>query len=886
MNSKQIINSIVLPLFGIILCSISLSPLAAQQKVDVPKSPASSNSIADVKKNTPEKKTNTREQPRPLASAAIQVSNGEDRYKSLLQKAALVEKSELKEVSFKNIGPSIMGGRVVDLEVNPKDPTEFYVAYATGGLWHTNNNGLSFTPLFDNEIVIGIGDIAVNWNNNTIWVGTGEVNSSRSSYAGIGVYKSNDNGKTWQYLGLPETQHIGKILLHPSNPDVAWVAALGHLYSNNKERGVFKTTDGGLQWKQSLFLDDQTGAVEMEINPLNPNEIYAATWHRIRKAWDFTEGGKTSGIHKSSDGGNTWTLISTAASGFPQGDGIGRIGLAVYPKNPSIVYAVVDNYNRLPDTAKADSARIQIKELKEMSKETFAAYSDNTVDRFTKMNGLSSLFKTGKALKEEIASGKIRTADLYQHLFEEGAGPAANQIHGCEIYRSNDAGKSWSKTHKKSIDINNTFGYYFGKIYVSPTNADKVVALGVSMIVSVDGGNQFSVMDKPNTHSDWHALWINPNRDDHMVAGNDGGCNITYDAGKNWFKANTPSVGQFYAINVDNEKPYNVYGGLQDNGTWYGPSTYAASPDWINNGQYPYKRINGGDGMQIQVDPRDHNTVYTGYQFGNYMRINKQKQAPLIFRPSVKSLQEAKARFNWQTPILLSTHNPDILYMGANAVFRSMNKGEKFEAISSELTEGKKNGDVPFGTLTTISESPFTFGVLYTGSDDGVVSVSKDGGITWQRLGAADKKTNGALPQGLYVSRVLASQHLQSRVYVTLNGYRNDHFDAYVYCSNDYGATWERLGQALPMEPVNVIKEDPKVSGLLYIGTDGGAYASLDGGKNFMQFTNGLPLAIPIHDIVVQERENELVLGTHGRSLYIGKLDAVQKQSTKQKQVQ
>jgi len=748
-----------------------------------------------------------------MVQAQVAPTTGEARLASLEAKAKKAASSSLKDVAFRNIGPTVMSGRIDDIEVNPNDPTEFYVAYATGGLWHTTNNGQSFSPIFDNELVIGIGDIAVNWKTRTIWVGTGEVNSSRSSYAGIGVYKSNDNGKTWSYQGLPETQHIGKIMLHPSNPDIAWVAALGHLYSTNKERGVFKTTDGGKSWKQTLFVDETTGAVEMDINPKNPNEIYASTWHRIRKAWDFTEGGKSSGIYKSNDGGNSWKLLTNAGSGFPQGDGIGRIGLTIYPQNPSIVYAVVDNYNMRPDTSKTPKP--------------------NT-----------------------------------------GAGPAANQIYGCEVYKSLDGGKHWNKTNEKNIDIYNTFGYYFGKIFVSAANPDKIVILGTSANLSTDGGKTFTSMDKGNTHADWHAFWINPKRDDHMIAGNDGGCNISYDAGKNWFKANSPAVGQFYAINVDNEKPYNVYGGLQDNGSWYGKSTNKESIDWTDEGQYGFKRMGGGDGMQVQIDPRDHNTVYTGSQFGAYMRVNKQNPGPKFLRPVPQNSKEEKPRFNWQTPILLSKHNPDILYMAGNSLFRSMNRGDDFERISGDLSNGKKAGDVPFGTMTSISESPFKFGLIYTGTDDGVVSLTTDGGNTWTKL--------SGLPQGLYISRVLASSHLQSRVYVTLNGYRDDHYAAYVYCSDDYGKTWKKLGNDLPMESVNVIREDPKSSSILYLGTDGGAYASTDGGSSFMQFTNNLLVAIPVHDMVIQERENELVLGTHGRSLYICKLDLIQKMVIKE----
>ena len=811
-----------------------------------------------------------------IVNGQIKSTDGTSRWKSLNEKATKAATSPLKDVSFRNIGPSIMSGRVDDLEVNPNDPTEFYIAYATGGLWHTTNNGQSFTPIFDKEAVIGIGDIAVDWKNNTIWLGTGEVNSSRSSYAGIGVYKSKDNGKSWEYLGLPESHHIGKILLNPNNPEEAWVAVLGHLYSPNKERGVYKTSDGGKSWKQTLFVDENTGAVEMEINPINTKEIYAATWHRIRKAWDFVEGGKTSGIYKSNDGGETWQLSSSSTSGFPQGNGIGRIGLAVYPQDPSIVYAVVDNYNLKPDTTKADTGRIAVKDLKDMTKEAFAGYSDLAIERFLRMNGLSGQYQA-KSFKEEISAGKISLTQLYQYLNDESAGPSVNQIYGCEVYRSNDGGKTWNKTHDKPMGIYSTFGYYFGKIFVSPSNPNKFVILGVNANISTDGGKTFSSMDKGNTHSDWHALWINPKKDNHMIAGNDGGCNITYDNGKNWFKANSPSVGQFYAINVDNEKPYNVYGGLQDNGSWYGPSTHKESIDWIDNGQYGYKSINGGDGMQVQIDLRDHNIVYTGSQFGSYMRINKQTPGGKFLRPASANLNEPKARFNWQTPILLSKHNPDILYMGGHALYRSMNKGDQFEKISGDLSNGKKPGDVPFGTMTTVSESPLKFGLIYTGTDDGVLSVTKDGGYSWTKIGMPDKKGLGGLPQGLYVSRVVASKFKESRVYVTLNGYRDDHFEALAFCSDDYGNTWKKIGTDLPLEPINVIKEDPKDESILYVGTDGGMYASVDGGKSFSQFSNGLPMAIPVHDIAIQERENEIVVGTHGRSLYIGKLDLVQK---------
>jgi photosystem II stability/assembly factor-like uncharacterized protein len=540
-----------------------------------------------------------------------------------------------------------------------------------------------------------------------------------------------------------------------------------------------------------------------------------------------------------------------------------------------VVYAVVDNYNILPDTAKRDTSRIYLADLKGISKEQFAALKETQLDRFLRSNGLGSLY-TAAALKRKVQADSVKPTALYDYLYDEGAGPAANQIPGAEVYRSDDAGMNWKKTHEKPLTLYNTYGYYFGKIFVSATNENKIVILGFSADLSTDGGKTWTVMDKGNTHADWHALWINPAKDDHMVAGNDGGLNITYDNGKNWFKANTPAVGQYYAITVDNDKPYNVYGGLQDNGSWYGPSTHRESIDWTDNGQYAYKSMNGGDGMQAQVDTRNNQVIYSGLQFGTYFRTNRTKTENKPIRPAVASLDEPRLRFNWQSPILLSPHNQDILYFGANRLYRSFNRGDAFEAISPDLTGGKKTGDVPFGTLTTISESPISFGMIVTGSDDGYVYLTKDGGAVWTRLGLPDKKGLGGFPQGLYVSRVLASRHSKSRIYVTLNGYRSDHFNAYVYRSDDYGQTWKQLGTNLPADPVNVIREDPKSENILYIGTDGGAWASVDGGSSFHPFVKGLPASLPIHDIAIQDRENEIVLGTHGRSLYVAKLDLVQ----------
>ncbi len=796
------------------------------------------------------------------ALAQVKPTSAADRLKGLQQRKVLEQASQVNNIAFRNIGPTAMSGRVDDIEANPNDPTEFYVAYATGGLWHTTNNGLSFNSIFDSEDVIGIGDIAVDWKTRTIWVGTGEVNSSRSSYSGIGVYKSTNNGKNWEYLGLPESHHIGKIQLHPTDPNTAWVAVLGHLYSPNKERGVYKTTDGGKNWKQTLSVDDNTGAVEMEINPTNPNELYAAMWYKTRRAWEFTPAGKTSGLYKSTDGGETWKQLT---NGLPTGDVVGRMGIAVAPSKPSTVYIVVDNQQNKPDTGRRDTSKYQLKIFQNMTKEDFAKLDDKKLDTFLRDNGMSRRY-TAKQVKEMVATGKVSATAMYDFL-NVNTGFETNPI-GCEVYRSDDAGASWRKTNEKEIPIFFSYGYYFAKIYVSPTNENKVVTIGLDAMLSTDGGKTWKSMDKGNVHSDHHALWINPKKDSHMINGNDGGVNITYDDGEVWFHANTPPVGQFYAITTDNARPYNVYGGLQDNGVWYFPSVLPRnySPKWSLPIEKP---IGGGDGMQVQVDPRDNVTTYLGSQFGSYSRVNR---ATLEGRRSIRPLHflgEFPYRFNWQSPIHLSRHQPDVIYFGSNKFHRSLNKGDTMILMSGDLSNGDRKGSVPYGTTTTIDESPLRFGLIYVGTDDGNIHITKDGGYSWTKI--SDK-----LPKGLWVSRVTASAFKEGRVYATLNGYRYDDFTPYLYVSDDYGNTWRQIGKDLPAEPINVVKEDPKNENIIYVGTDGGVYVSTTQGNNFMMWSKGLPKSVPVHDIVIQQRENEIVLGTHGRSVYIAKLDGVQ----------
>ena len=809
-----------------------------------------------------------------FVQAQIKATSAQERLKTIDQRKQLLSRSTLNETSFRNIGPSIMSGRVVDIEVNPQDPTEFYVAYASGGLWHTKNNGQSFAPIFDSVDVLTIGDIAVNWQNRHIWVGTGEVNSSRSTYAGLGVYRSANNGKSWEYLGLPESHHIGKIQLSAKDPNTAWVAVLGHLYSESKERGVYKTTDAGKNWNLTLASDANTGAIDLDMDPSNEQVLYAAMWYRTRTASNFEESGKTSGIFKSTDGGDHWTLVSTPTSGFPSGNGVGRIGLAVYPKNPSIVYAIVDNNFQQPDTAMqkaADTSRYVLRDFKALTVDQFLALDDKKLNAFLKSprNGIPTKYNA-ENIKKEVKSGKLAPNCIWDYLYDANTALFETPIYGAQVYRSDNAGVSWVKTHVKPIELYSTYGYYFGKVFVSPSNPDKIAITGVGVLLSTDGGKTFTSFGKENVHADHHFVWMNGARDSHMIIGNDGGCNITYDNGAHWFKANTPAVGQFYNIAIDMAKPYNVYGGLQDNGTWFGSSATKENYDWYDGGHNPYTMIGGGDGMQVQVDWRDNKTVYSGSQFGFYSRQNLATKDRKAVRP-MRDLGEPAVRYNWQSPILLSRHNQDVFYFGSNKFHRSMSKGDSLVTLSTDLTTNPAQGDVPFGTTTTISESPIRFGLIYVGTDDGNVQVSKDGGNSFSLI-------SQKLPKGLYVSRVIASKYNVARVYVTLNGYRNDHFNAYVYQSDDYGTTWKQIMKDLPSEPVNVIKEDAVAEQVLYVGTDGGLYVSLDGGNSSMAWTKGLPASVPVHDLEIHPRDNEIILGTHGRSLYVGKLDALRKQ--------
>lgn len=798
----------------------------------------------------------------PIFTPAAARLKGTEIRKNLHQNAPV-------QLSFRNIGPTIMGGRVVDVDANPNNSNEFYVAYASGGLWKTINNGNSFTPLFDHEAVMTIGDIAVDWaNGEKIWIGTGECNSSRSSYSGAGIFVSEDKGKTWQQSGLAETHHIGRVVLHPKDENVAFVAAIGHLYSPNAERGIFKTQDGGKTWQQTLFVNDTTGAIDLIIDNRNPSVLYACMWERTRAAWNFDGKGTGSAIYKSTDTGETWEKISTPESGLPQGN-VGRMGIAISYSQSNILYTIIDNQNNRPASEqKKNKPKYVKKDFKTMAKKDFLAISENDLNSFLDFYDFPAEYSAA-VLKEKITKDEIQVSAIYDFLDDANNDLFDTPIVGCEVYKSEDAGKTWHKTHDGYLDnVFYTYGYYFAQIRVSPFDDKEIYILGVPALRSEDGGKIFRRLNKEHIHPDHHALWLDPKIEGHFLLGNDGGLDMTYDKGETFTKLNRLPVGQFYAVNVDSATPYNVYGGLQDNGVWTGPSTNTPNEAWHATGRYPFREIISGDGMQVMIDGRDNKTLYSGYQFGNYYRFNAEANEEKYITPS-HTLGDKPYRFNWQSPILLSVHNQDIMYMGAQKVLRSMDKGEHFTAISPDLTKHEQSGNVPYATITALAESNFQFGLLYAGTDDGKIHVSKDAGTTWQDISAN-------LPQDFWVSRIIASHFQKEKVYVTLNGYRWDNFEAMVYVSEDYGKIWTRIGTDLPLEPVNVIKEDSHNPKLLYVGTDNGLYASFDAGKTFFSLNNQSLPNVSVHDLVVHPKAKELVVGTHGRSIYIADVSVLQ----------
>jgi photosystem II stability/assembly factor-like uncharacterized protein len=720
----------------------------------------------------------------------------------------------LKGLNFRSIGPTQQSGRFVDFAVPAGRSNTFYAASASGGLWKTENNGQTFEPLFENETVFSIGDIAVAPSDPAIvWLGSGEANNSRSTYWGDGVYKSVDGGKTWQNMGLKESHHIGRVVIHPTDPNVVYVAALGHLYSENPERGVYKTSDGGKTWAKVLDISVDgraVGVVDLVMDPSAPDTLYAAAYDKFRRPWTWGIGGPGSGIHKSVDGGKNWTKLT---QGLPGGI-LGRIGLAVAAKDPKVVYAVIENANK---------------------------------------PGMSA----GDRYKEILAGQS-----------------SAGMIDG-EVYRSDDAGATWAKVSPEKQSVGGYPGYYYGQIVVDPNDANVVYVLSVGVLASRDGGKTWKSPFRFG--GDNHALWIDPKDSGHMLLGYDHGLGVTWDGGKNWYHPDFLPLAQFYAIDFDMSYPYRVAGGLQDNGNLMGPSTKVGGSGGYGGGSgAPAIRLEdwftmgGGDGMYNVFDRATNGTLYNESQFGPLTRVDLVTgEAKSIAYQQIKP----ETRWNWCSPILVSAHSNEVLYHCGNIVVMSTNRGETWTEISPDLStndptkltvEGKGgDGNIQYCTITTFDESPLLPGLLWAGTDDGNVWVTRDNGRAWTKLN--DRITG---QPGYWVSRVAASPSDPGTAYVSYTGFRNDDFRPYLYKTTDYGATWTSLAAALPEGPVNVIREDPKNPKLLFAGTDFGVYVSFDGGTAWSKMKGDMPTQ-PVHDLKIQPRESDLIIATHGRGAYI-----------------
>ncbi|MDH5643124.1 MAG: hypothetical protein OEY63_02900 [Gemmatimonadota bacterium] len=703
-----------------------------------------------------------------------------------------ITEQQLSELHFRQPGPAVSGGRIHDVEALPDDPSTIYVAAASGGIWKTTNKGTTWTPIFDDQPTSSMGDIAISRSNsNVLYVGTGGQNNRQSTSWGNGVYKSTDAGETWTHLGLVETRHIGRVRIHHTNPDIAFVAALGNLWRESEDRGVYRTTDGGGTWEKVLFIDEFTGAVDLVMDPNDSDVLYAATYQRQRRTWGFNGGGPGSGIYKTTDGGNTWTELT---NGIPSGDK-GRIGLAIAETNGQVINATIE------------------------------------------------------------------------HAGEAG------------IYRSENGGESWTRVN----DLNQRPMYY-SHLFIDPTNENRLYKLATTFYKSEDGGRTMEVMPSRQTydvgvHSDFHTLWINPNDPEHFYLAGDGGLHESWDGGMTYIRLNNIPISQFYSFGLDNRDPYYIYGGLQDNHSFMGPS---ATRRWIGIVNDDWQQIGFGDGMYHQPDPTNHRYVYGNAQNGNIVRLDSETGDLLDVRPYPPAGEE-QYRWDWVTPILISAHDPSTVYFGGNRLLISHNRGDSWERTpdltkqvdrdtleimgvrGADIALSRNDGTSYYGEIVTIAESPLDPAILWVGADDGNIQVSRDGGETWNEVSG---NISGA-PYGTYVSRVIASRANLGAAFVTLDAHRDGDFRPYVYGTEDFGATWTELTNGLPEDgSVNVIREHPDNTNLLFLGTEHALFVSTNRGQHWTRFMPNLPTTL-YDEIVIHPRENDLVLGTHGRSFWI-----------------
>ncbi len=738
--------------------------------------------------------------------------------------AGQVTAEDVADLRFRTIGPATMSGRIVDLAVVEMDPKVFYVASATGGVWKTTDNAVRLTPVFQNEAVHSVGDIAVHQKDTAVvWVGTGERANRQSSSWGNGVYRSTDGGRTWRHMGLEDSHHIGRIVMHPDDAGTVFVAAMGHLWGANEERGLYKSTDGGETWRRVLYVDALTGAVDVAIDPSDPRIMYAAMYQRQRRPWGFHGGGPGSGLYKSTDGGETWTRLTNAGldNGLPTGD-IGRIGIAIYRSDPRIVYVSIEQGER---------------------------YNASTA-------------------YEQRRAG---------------------------LYRSEDRGETWTLQSDW-----NPRPMYASQPVVDPSDDQRVYMLNAYSF-SDDGGKTWTVPRGHRTHGDDRFVWVNPHDSDHVMKADDGGLGISYDRGEHFLYVTHLPVSQFYHVSVDMAHPYNVYGGLQDNGSWRGPNQVYRAEGILNE---DWTKWGGGDGFWNVVDTTNNRILYSESQYLGLVRNDLVTGESRNIRPNQpegfiaarrnwttwpdlsnpeQRLGNAMPPGNWEGPFIISPHDANTLYAGLDELFKSTDRGETWRSLGRLVGDadrrtleimGQKpdsftlslDDGIPYWpTISAVAESEFTPGVLYVGTDDGLVKVSLDDGASWTDV---TDRIPGA-PELMWVNRIHASKHVDGRIYLAANNYRNDDYANYLWRSDDHGMTWTSITGDLPPERVvRSIKEDPRNPDVLWLGTEFGVWWSPDGGRHWVQLTGGLP-TVAVNELLVHPRDNDLVLGTHGRGIWI-----------------
>jgi photosystem II stability/assembly factor-like uncharacterized protein len=807
----------------------------------------------------------------------------------------------LKRLVWRGIGPASMGGRIDDFAVVESNPYIIYIGFATNGVWKSTNNGTTWEPIFDTYPTASIGDVAVCQSDpNIVWVGTGEANNRQSSSFGDGIYKSTDAGKTFTNMGLRDSQAIARIVIDPKDPNTVYVAVIGHLFGPNKVRGVYKTIDGGKTWNNVKFVDEDTGFSDIVFDPSDNKTLYAASYQRRRTSWGFNGGGPGSGIWKTADAGKTWKKLE--GNGLPEGL-LGRIGIDVSRSNPNVLYAQME-VGASTGTGGEEQAAFGAQPSPSPSPSASASPSPSP----------------GASPSASPAASPT---------------PAPPDPKKPGVWRSDDKGKTW---HIVSNENNRPM--YYSQIRVDPKNSENVYSGGLNFSKSTDGGKTFKSLQPAIAHSDHHAIWIDPNNGNHILIGNDGGLYITYDQGTTWEFVNTIPAAQFYAIAADMRKPYYVYGGLQDNGSWGAPSQTRSGAGITNADWY---RVGGGDGFYAQIDPTDYNTVYSESQNGAMSRLDLRNGRSVGIRPRTapqrrggggggrgqgagaqptpaaspsptpteENPQAALAafaaaqgfgggalaasnvvptpaageqyRFYWDTPLVISPHNPRILYTGGDRFFKSLDRGDTWTA-TADLTKhidrstlpimgvpgkdpmaSKHDGYTGYGYIGTLAESTKMPGVIWIGTDDGTVQVSRDGGTTWTNV----SKNVPGIGELYHISRVEPSHFDAASCYLAVDGHRFDDLRPYVFVTRDYGATWTAIVNNLPNPgDVNVIREDSKNKDLLFVGTEYGLFVSLNGGGEWKPLMSGMP-TVRIDDILIHPRDNDLIVGTHGRGIYI-----------------